>query len=218
MLQQQKQKMDQLNIFLSEERNKNQQYIKQIKTLEDTIKTVNSEYQSISQKFGKMENEEETLEQHYTGINLLILDLKRNYNDSKVKIEELIKVNNELKHKIIENENTIKLHSDDFKLIIKKQAQLQKKNEELEKEKSRMYSDLCYKDERLKALRFMNSKLEQKSKDILQKWEMISDFQIKANEVSEANTQMINIIEKLKDRLENLGNENKELKETLDKM
>lgn len=56
-----------MNFLLTEERAKNNQYTKQIKLLEETIKTVNNEYQNITIKYGKVEKDEENLEQHYSG-------------------------------------------------------------------------------------------------------------------------------------------------------
>jgi len=56
-----------VNFLLTEERAKNNQYTKQIKLLEETIKTVNNEYQNITIKYGKVEKDEENLEQHYSG-------------------------------------------------------------------------------------------------------------------------------------------------------
>jgi len=64
----------------------------------------------------------------------------------------------------------------------------------------------------------MNSKLEQKSKEILIKWETIAEFQKKANEISETNIQMIEVIEDLRNRVNVLEDENNGLKEELHKV
>lgn len=127
-------------------------------------------------------------------------------------------MNYELKQKIIENETTLRLHSDDLKQIVKKHVALQKKYEEIEKEKIKLSLDLSYKEERLKALRYMNSKLEQKSKEILIKWETLAEFQKKFNEISETNYQMIDYLEDMKIKLNETNEENARLKEELGKV
>jgi len=130
----------------------------------------------------------------------------------------LKKVNSELKSKIIEGENTLRLHTDDFKIVIRKHLNLQKKFENNEKEKEKMFQDLCYKEERLKALRYMNGKLEHKSKEILEKWAEVKDFQLKSNEIREENKQMLDIIEKLKTENLDINEENQKLKESVENL
>ena len=55
-----------------------------------------------------------------------LLDVKRNNNDTKTKFEDLLKINNELKNRLVDYENTTKLHQDDLKNILKRNSNLQK--------------------------------------------------------------------------------------------
>ena len=67
-----------------------------------------------------------------------------------------------MKAKLVENENTLKLHNEDLKSLLKKNSFHLRVIEEIESKNKFLNGELCYKDERLKALRLMNSKLDQK--------------------------------------------------------
>ena len=148
----------------------------------------------------------------------MLTDLKRAYTEAKLKITDVIKTNSELKAKIIQGDNTLRLQSEDFKQIVKKHSNLQKQFENKEKERSQIFNDLCYKEERLKALRYMNSKLEQKSKEILDKWTEISEFQGKANELKDENKQMIHVIEKLRTEIGDVKEDKERLNEVVENL
>ena len=203
--------IEKLNLTLSEEKNANQQLNKQIKTIEDILKTVNTEYKMLKERFDKMECEFQLLENEHN-------DLKRIYNESKNKINDLKKVNTDLKHKIVEADNSLRLHSDDFKQFVKKHVNLQRKFEEIEKNKEKMFHNLCYKEEKLKALRYMNGKLEQKSKEIIEKWNEVIEFQGKVSQLTTDNTQMVEVIEKLKVKITEVTDKNMKLTETCENL
>lgn len=187
-------KVDQMSYLFSEEKVKNNQLVIQTRNLEEALRTLNSEYNSISQKYGKLQNETETLER-------TIADLRKNNQDNKYNFETLIKANNELKSKLIESENTLKLHTEDLKSLLKKHAFQQKYLEEVESKNKQLSADLSYKEERLKALRHMNTKLEQKSNQIVKKWEAFKLYEEKSNELSQNSQRMAEMIEELNRRL-----------------
>lgn len=112
-------KIDQLSIFLSEEKTKNSQLLIKIKTLEETFKTLNNEYMAINMRYSKAQTESENYEKS-------LLEVRKNNHENKNKFEDLIKINNELKTRLIEYENTSKLHQDDLKNILKRNSNLQK--------------------------------------------------------------------------------------------
>jgi len=187
-------KLEQTNYLLADERSRNNQFLLQIKNLEDALKTLNSEYNNLSLKYGKLQTECESLEK-------TLSDLRKNNSDNKYKFEDLIKINSELKSKLIECENTLKLHTEDMKSILKKSAVQSKYVEELETKNKQIISDLNYKEERLRALRHMNSKLEQKSNQILKKFEAFRLFEQKSIEISQNSQKMMDIIDDLNKRL-----------------
>ena len=112
-------KIDQLSIFLSEEKSKNSQLLIKIKSLEETFKTLNNEYMAINMRYSKAQTESENYEKS-------LLEVRKNNHDNKNKFEDLIKINDDLKTRLIEYENTTKLHQDDLKNILKRNSNLQK--------------------------------------------------------------------------------------------
>jgi len=140
-------------------------YLKKNHHLEESNKNLVNELNNVIIKLEKKESNQELNEKEK-----LLNDYRKNYNDVKIKYDDLVKINADFKQKVIENENN-KIASNDFKGLVKKNSLLQKKIDELIKENEKNKDDLNYKEERLQALRFMNSKLEQKSAQILEKWE-----------------------------------------------
>lgn len=112
-------KVESLNVFLAEEKNKNAQLLLKIKSLEESFKTLNSEYMSLNYKYNKVQTESESYEKS-------LMDVRKNNNETKTKFEELVKINADLKTRLIDYENNTKLHQDDLKNVLKRNANLQK--------------------------------------------------------------------------------------------
>ena len=119
MIQKQNNKIDELKILLSDERNSSSEYLLRIKILEETLKKLDKEYESVVDKISDSTKDKE----HYEKI---LTDMKKNTNENKNKFEELVKINNDLKTKIINLENTQKLHFDEMRSQLKKNSNLQK--------------------------------------------------------------------------------------------
>lgn len=202
-------KMESVNFLYSEEKIKNGHLVLQIKNLEEALKTLNLEYNSLSFKFGKLQSECEGLEK-------TINDQRKNNHDNKYKFEDLVKINEDLKKKLIENDNVIKMHNEDIKSILKKGAGLQKYIEELETKLKQVSAELAYKEERLKALRHMNSKLEQKSTQILKKFEAFKLFEEKSNEMSQNSQRMMEMVDELNRKLSIENYEKESIKKNLE--
>lgn len=112
-------KIESLNTFLAEEKSKSAQLLLKIKSLEDSFKTLNSEYMSLNYKYNKVQTESENYEKS-------LLDVRKNNTETKGKFEELVKVNSELKNRLVDYENSAKLHQDDLKNLLKRNSNLQK--------------------------------------------------------------------------------------------
>ena len=130
----------------------------------------------------------------------------------------MIKINYDLKAKFIESESNFNLHSEEFKSLIKRNAVLMKKIEEYEKEKEKHSAEINYKEERLQALRQMNTKLEQKSSQILKKWETFRLFEEKSNQVSNNCNKLLEIIEDLNKKFSLTVEENIDLKNVVENL
>lgn len=105
-----------------------------------------------------------------------------------------------------------------MKSLVKKNSVQQKKIEELEKDKEKISAELNYKEERLQALRHMNTKLEQKSTQILKKWETFRLFEEKTSQVNSNCNKLLEIIEDLNKKLSQSIEENNILKKTIDNL
>jgi chromosome segregation ATPase len=112
-------KVESLNSYLAEEKGKIAQLLLKIKSLEESFKTLNSEYMSLNYKYNKVQTDSENYEKS-------LMDVRKNNNENKTKFEELIKINAELKNRLINYENNAKLHQDDLKNVLKRNANLQK--------------------------------------------------------------------------------------------
>lgn len=112
-------KAESLNIFLAEEKSKNGQLLLKIKSLEESFKTLNAEYMSLNYKFNKAQTESENFEKSLS-------DVRRNNNETRSKFDELVKINGELKSRLVDYENGAKLHQDDLKNVLKRNSNLQK--------------------------------------------------------------------------------------------
>lgn len=112
-------KIESLNTFLVEEKTKNAQLLVKIKSLEDSFKALNSEYMSLNYRFNKAQTDSENYEKS-------LLDVRKNNTETKGKFEELVRVNSELKNRLVDYENTAKLHQDDLKNLLKRNSNLQK--------------------------------------------------------------------------------------------
>lgn len=112
-------KAESLNAFLAEEKSKNAQLLLKIKSQEESFKILNSEYMSLNYKYNKAQTESENYEKS-------LLDVRKNNNETKTKFEELVKINAELKNRLVDYETGSKLHQDDLKNVLKRNANLQK--------------------------------------------------------------------------------------------
>ena len=171
-------KIDSLHFTISEERATNRELILQIQSLEDALKKINTEYNSLSYRFAKLNNESELFER-------TINDLKHNLQVNRSKFNEIVKVNEELKSKHFSKEEFIEEHNKDMRKEIKKNHKLQERIDILEKKIEELASESLIKETRLKALRQMNTKLESKSKQIMDKWKNMQSIE----ERSEATYQ-----------------------------
>lgn len=163
-------KIDSLHFTISEERATNRELILQIQSLEDALKKINTEYNSLSYRFAKLNNESELFER-------TINDLKHNLQINRSKFNEIVKVNEELKSKHFSKEEFIEEHNKDMRKEIKKNHKLQEKIDVLEKKIEELSSESQIKETRLKALRQMNTKLESKSKQIMDKWKNMQSIE-----------------------------------------
>ncbi len=187
-------KLEEANYLLSEEKQNNKNLILQIKSLEEALKALNAEYNTLSFKYGKLQSDCDFLEMSKN-------NMKKNSHDSKDKFEEIVKLNSEMKQKLLDYETNIRLHNEDVKSLLKKIAIQQKTIEDYEVKNKQVLAELAYKEERLKAIRLMNSKLEQKSQQILKKFEAFKLFEEKTNEMTANSQKMYEMIEDLNKRL-----------------
>jgi chromosome segregation ATPase len=118
-IKKQNKKIEEMKILLSEERELQNEHILRIKILEETLKKLDKEYENVVNKFTELQKENENFHKTLT-------DVKRNTGENKHKFEEVISINNELKDKIIQHENSIKTHLDDIKNLLKRNTVLQK--------------------------------------------------------------------------------------------
>lgn len=118
-----------LNNYYTDEKAKNNQLLIKIKNLEDNFKTLNNEYLSLNFKYNKSQTDTENMEKS-------LLEIRKTNSDTKYKFEDLVKINCELKQRLIEYENSSKLHQDDLKNILKRNSNLQKN---LEVNKKKLY-------------------------------------------------------------------------------
>lgn len=196
---------------LDEERNKNKMLLLQVKVVEDNFKTLSEKYEDLDTKHQELLNELSVLSK----INS---DMKKNTNENKYKYEDLIAMNNELQNKLVAYESAIKNHSDDLKVMMKKNASLTSKINELTKANKALTADVAYKEERLKAIRIMNSKLEQKSKCLIKKWDSLSQIEQRSNQISQDANEAYDSIRLLSTRLEKEVESNKNLNQNIQKI
>lgn len=200
-------KSESLQFQLRDERNQNRELILQIQSLEDALKKLNTEYNSLSFKFAKLNSESEMFEK-------IIYDLKHNLQINKTKFEELIKVNQELKDKHFEKENFINSHNKDMKTVLKRNQFLNNRVEDLEKALIAFKQDNDIKESRLKALRTMNMKLEQRSSTIIKKWEQMQLLEKKTEETYMNYLKQIEYVDELNKKITNYNKENEDLKKS----
>lgn len=187
-------KIENLKYSLNEERNINRELILQTQSLEDALKKLNTEYNSLSYRFAKLNNESATFER-------TISSLKQNLSINKLKFEEIVKINEELKSRHFSKEEFITQHNNDLKKEIKKSLVFKEKAAEFEKEIEKLVSESKVKDMRLTSLRQMNQKLEEKCSQIMKKLKNISDLQRQNDDVYESYHK----------KMENLDDQNKKI-------
>jgi hypothetical protein len=75
---------------------------------------------------------------------------------------------------------------------------------------------MAYKDERLKVIRHMNAKLEQKAQQIMKKWDVIKILEEKNFEENSKSQQLSETVESLNDKIQRLEDENNKLRRHLE--
>ena len=196
---------------LDEEKNNNKMLLLQVKVVEDNFKALSEKYEDLNTKHQELLNELSVLSK----INS---DMKKNTNENKYKYEDLIAMNSELQNKLVSYESAIKNHSDDLKVMMKKNATLTSKINELTKANKSLTADVAYKEERLKAIRLMNSKLEQQSKSLIKKWDSLSQIEQRSNQISQDANEAYDSIRMLSTRLEKEVESNKNLNQNIQKI
>ena len=196
---------------LDEEKNNNKMLLLQVKVVEDNFKALSEKYEDLDTKHQELLNELSVLSK----INS---DMKKNTNENKYKYEDLIAMNSELQNKLVSYESAIKNHSDDLKVMMKKNATLTSKINELTKANKSLTADVAYKEERLKAIRLMNSKLEQQSKSLIKKWDSLSQIEQRSNQISQDANEAYDSIRMLSTRLEKEVESNKNLNQNIQKI
>lgn len=196
---------------LDEEKNNNKMLLLQVKVVEDNFKALSEKYEDLDTKHQELLNELSVLSK----INS---DMKKNTNENKYKYEDLIAMNSELQNKLVSYESAIKNHSDDLKVMMKKNATLTSKINELTKANKSLTAEVAYKEERLKAIRLMNSKLEQQSKSLIKKWDSLSQIEQRSNQISQDANEAYDSIRMLSTRLEKEVESNKNLNQNIQKI
>ena len=196
---------------LDEEKNNNKMLLLQVKVVEDNFKALSEKYEDLDTKHQELLNELSVLSK----INS---DMKKNTNENKYKYEDLIAMNSELQNKLVSYESAINNHSDDLKVMMKKNATLTSKINELTKANKSLTADVAYKEERLKAIRLMNSKLEQQSKSLIKKWDSLSQIEQRSNQISQDANEAYDSIRMLSTRLEKEVESNKNLNQNIQKI
>ena len=194
--------------LLDEERNNNKMLVLQVKTVEDNFKILSEKYNALNIKHQELLKELSSLSQMNS-------DMKRNTNENKYRYEDLIAMNCELKTKLASYESVIKTHTDDIKILMKKNATLTNKIEELTKQNKTLAADVSYKDERLKAIRIMNTKLEQKSNSLVKKWDSLSKIEQRSNQISKDANEAYDSLKEMTHRLEREMATNKNLNQVI---
>lgn len=194
--------------LLDEERNNNKMLVLQVKTVEDNFKILSEKYNALNIKHQELLKELSSLSQMNS-------DMKRNTNENKYRYEDLIAMNCELKTKLASYESVIKTHTDDIKILMKKNATLTNKIEELTKQNKTLTADVSYKDERLKAIRIMNTKLEQKSNSLVKKWDSLSKIEQRSNQISKDANEAYDSLKEMTHRLDKEMATNKNLNQVI---
>ena len=209
-------KINLLSSQFNDEKTRNYRLSNHIKSLETSIAKLREEYEMVISKAEKRDHSNEDYERIISGNDISHLVYKKTNGELKEKIEELSRINADLKLRILQSEEVIKNHTGDLKNFIIKNSNLMKKVEEYEKNKKSMANDISIKENRLTIIRQMNNKLEQKSNKIVKKFENFKKFEEKSNEVSSNCNKLIAIIEELNDKLNYLNEENHVLKGSFD--
>ena len=196
---------------LDEEKNNNKMLLLQVKVVEDNFKALSEKYEDLDTKHHELLNELSMRSK----INSY---MRKNTNENKYKYEDLIAMNSELQNKLVSYESAIKNHSDDLKVMMKKNATLTSKINELTKANKSLTADVAYKEERLKAIRLMNSKLEQQSKSLIKKWDSLSQIEQRSNQISQDANEAYDSIRMLSTRLEKEVESNKNLNQNIQKI
>jgi hypothetical protein len=119
------QKVDEMNVLLAEERNEISEHLLRIRLLEESLKKLDAEYEALLVKYTESLKDNEKCER-------TISEIKRNNGDNKHRFEDLVKINKDLKERIISSENAIKVHLEEIRSQVKKNVNLQKQLEVIE--------------------------------------------------------------------------------------
>jgi chromosome segregation ATPase len=190
ILKKQAYKIEQLNMLNLDEKSNNKHLMIQLKRLEEKNSAITEEYSNLRARYDSLFLDSESAANSISKVN-------KNNSDNKAKIEELSRINNDLKQKILHYENSVTHCSEEIKSLLRKNGTLNAKIEEVENKNKEITSELAAKEERLRALRQQNSQLEQKSNKILKKINYVQLFETQNSEVSTTNRKLIDIIEDL---------------------
>lgn len=194
------------HFVLNEEKTKNNLLLLQVKTVEDNFKTLNKEYQALSEKHEKVLKDMESLCQ-------VSSEMKRRTNDNKYKYGDLAYINSELKKKLLSYENNINTHNEDIKTLMKKNNTQKIRIEELEKVNKALNAEVNYKEERIKVIRLMNAKLESNTKKLINKWGSLSQIEEKNTQIAQEANEAFDSLREMNEHLtyESCANKNLQL-------
>lgn len=198
-------KIEVLTYQLNEEKSVNREMILQVQNLENALKKLSTEYNSLSYRFSKLNTESE-------GFVKTIANLNNNLMVNKKNLEEYHKVNEKLKEIHFDKEKFIEEHNKDITQYIKKCKKLSSIKDQSDKYIMDLISDNKIKDEKLKALRNMNIRLENKINMILKKWEELGVLEKKTEDSVINYQKKFDMIEEQEKRITELINANDEQK------
>lgn len=190
--------------IINEERTKNNLLLLQVKTVEDNFKTLNKEYQTLSEKHELVLKEMGELCQ-------VSSEIKRTTNDNRYKYEDLAQINTELKQKLLSYENNISTHNEDIKILMKKNNSQRLLIEKLGRTNKELSAEVNYKEERIKAIRIMNAKLETNTKKLINKWASLSKIEEKNIQISQEANEAFETVREMNEHLTYESSANKNL-------
>ena len=174
----------------------------------DLIVKIQQQDQENNQLLASIEHIKSNYRNAHNNIDKNYNNIREQYDRLKSKYDELVKVNIELKDKIIEREVYTDQISKELNIEYKKQHKLDDKITYLENSITELTSEIDNKDIRLKALREMNSKLLSKSTQILKKWEVVQSIDKKTEETYTNYKKQLQYYEEMNKKIITLRSDN----------